>query len=318
MSKGIGVLVGLKSVDPLQYNGWNGENGCWGCELDVDNVHRILVAMGYQTNVLKTAEATHDRILETLGKVATKVGSDDIVVFYYSGHGGQQPDFNSPQRDERDGQDETLVAYDREIIDDELNKIWLQFPKGTRIVMISDSCNSGTNYRNGGNFISSTLIIPVLDEQTEAKMNAQLIHFGGCRDGFTSSGYHGGGAFTMALCNAWANGSFEGNYRQLLEKAGSLVTSSQIPQYNEYGSVTEAFRNSRPFQVSNKARVSMNLTLNGDDFSTVKEALSGEFSKALLNAVKQTANARPCSVSATGSSTSGGNWSVSGSVSCTF
>ena len=49
-----------------------------------------------------------------------------------------------------------------------------------------------------------------------------------------------------------ANGAFQGNYRQLLEKAASLVTSDQVPQYNEYGPVSELFQNSRPFQIARK------------------------------------------------------------------
>jgi len=249
MAKGLALLVGLKSVDQNQYNGWNGESGCLGCELDVDNVERILSAQGFQTTMLKTAQATHDNVLQALRSDVSSLATDDILVFYYSGHGGQQPDFGSPTMDEMDGQDETLVAFDREIIDDELNEIWLSVAQGARIVMISDSCNSGTNYRRVGSFRTSTPIIAIVDKAVGEKIKAQLIHYGGCRDGFTSSGNMGGGAFTIALCNAWANGAFEGNYRQLLEKAASQVTTGQIPQYNEYGPVSDMFRNSKPFQI---------------------------------------------------------------------
>ncbi len=249
MAKGLALLIGLKSVDPNQYNGWNGENGCWGCELDVDNVERILAAQGFQTTVLKTAQATHDNVLQALRSTTSSLAPDDILAFYYSGHGGQQPDFGSPTKDELDDQDETLVAFDRHIIDDELNEIWLSASQGARIVMMSDSCNSGTNYRMVGTFPTSTPIIPVVDKAVQEQMKAQLIHYGGCRDGFPSSGYLGGGAFTTALCNAWANGAFEGNYRQLLQKAAALVTTGQIPQYNEYGPVSDMFRTSKPFQI---------------------------------------------------------------------
>jgi len=249
MGKGLALLVGLKRIDPNKYNGWPGENGCWGCELDVDNVERILVGKGFQATVLKTAEATHDNILEALRSAANSLGPDDIFAFYYSGHGGQQPDFLSPNKDELDGQDETLVAFDSQIIDDELNEIWLSFAEGVRIVMISDSCNSGTNYRTVGTFENPSPIIPILDKEIQGEMKAQLIHYGGCRDGFESGGYQGGGAFTMALCHVWSDGKYEGNYKQLLENAGTLVSGSQKPQYNEYGPVGEKFRDSKPFQI---------------------------------------------------------------------
>ncbi len=249
MTIGTALLVGLKNVDPNQYNGWNGENGCWGCEIDVDNVNRILMAQGFQTTMLKTAQATSANVLQALRSVTNSLFADDIFVFYYSGHGGQQPDADSLIKDEMDGQDETLVAFDREIIDDELNDIWLSVTEGTRLLMISDSCNSGTNYKMRGTVLNSTPIIPIVDESVEQQIKAQLIHYGGCRDGFSSAGEEDGGVFTTALCNAWASGDFQGNYRQLLDKAASLVTSGQIPQYNEYGPVSDDFRNSKPFQI---------------------------------------------------------------------
>lgn len=307
MAKGLALLVGLTRVDPNRYNGWNGANGCWGCELDVDNVERVLVAQGFQTKTLKTEQATHDNILSTLRTVASSLAKDDILVFYYSGHGGQQPDFRSSNKDEADGQDETLVAFDGEIIDDELNEIWLSITEGARVVMISDSCNSGTNYRMVSTFLNATPIIPVLDPAVQEKMKAQLIHYGGCRDGFTSSGYMGGGAFTTALCNAWANGAFEGNYKQLLEKAANLVTTGQAPQYNEYGPVSDTFRDSKPFRIGMRARVSMSLNLSGDNLTTVKQALREDLGKVLLAAVEECGTTAPGAVTASGSVSSGVN-----------
>jgi hypothetical protein len=89
----------------------------------------------------------------------------------------------------------------------------------------------------------------MMDEEVITKMKAQLIHFGGCRDSATSAGYPEGGAFTMALCATWAHGAFQGNYRHFFKKAASLITTGQQAQYNEYGPVTDSFRNSRPFQI---------------------------------------------------------------------
>ena len=80
-------------------------------------------------------------------------------------------------------------------------------------------------------------------------INAQLIHIGGCRDGFTSAGYQGGGAFTMALCQAWQNGEFIGTFEELHGKIRVLITTSQKPQYNEYGQVSDAFKNQQAFAV---------------------------------------------------------------------
>lgn len=78
MAKASALLVGLKSVDPTEYNGWDGTGGCWGCELDVDNIERILTPFGYNIKTLKTAQATRDRILASLYRAAENVKANDI------------------------------------------------------------------------------------------------------------------------------------------------------------------------------------------------------------------------------------------------
>lgn len=242
MAKEAAVLVGLKQVDPQAYNKWNGEEGCWGCELDVDNIERILQPLNYDITVLKTAKATRSAICNALKSAASSLRSGDTFVFYYSGHGGQQPDQNG---DEVDGHDETLLAYDGEIIDDELNAIWTKFRPGVRIVMLSDSCNSGTNYRNLFDVRRSSPIKP-MDEPVGDKMRAQMIHFGGCRDGFGSIGYQAGGAFTVALCEIWKGGDFRGTYPEFHDQIRRRIRGQDV-QYNEYGPVGDGFRNQRPF-----------------------------------------------------------------------
>jgi len=242
MMKGVALLVGLTSVNPSTHGHWNGTDGCWGCELDVDNMGRILQPLGYDIKKLKTADATRPAILSSLGQIGKSLECGDIFVFYFSGHGGQQLDANG---DELDGHDETLVAYDLDIIDDDLNTHWLRFEEGVRVVMISDSCNSGTNYK-GLRDIHTLASLRPIEEKLAKAMKAQLIHFGGCRDGFRSRGQEDGGVFTKALSTAWDQGNFEGNYPDFYNAIRNLVTSEQRPQYNKY-CVTAEFESQKPF-----------------------------------------------------------------------
>ncbi|MGD2090428.1 MAG: caspase family protein [Candidatus Aminicenantes bacterium] len=252
MIKAKALLVGLKEINPANYNRWNGRNGCAGCELDVENLQKILEPLNYNLKTLKTSQATAENILKELENAASILQQGDIFVFFYAGHGGQQPDEND---DEPDGRDETLMAYDREIIDDELNKIWLKMKPGVRIVMISDSCNSGSNYRcRSKDFSNPSPIVPIPDQKTVEEMKAQMIHMGGCRDGFSSTGHPEGGEFTLALVKAWQQGGFEWNYQQLYEKTCDLITTHQKIQYTEYGPVTPEFRNQKPFSVEMDGR----------------------------------------------------------------
>ena len=69
----------------------------------------------------------------------------DRVVIQYSGHGSFVPDLDG---DEPDGTDECLCPYDVQtngpITDNELYAIFSKIRKGIRVLMISDSCHSGT------------------------------------------------------------------------------------------------------------------------------------------------------------------------------
>lgn len=243
MPRGYALLVGLKTVNPTAYSGWDGKNGCYGCELDVDNIGLVLHPRDYEISVLKTAEATSLNVLQGLRSAAQAMKHGDIFVFYYSGHGGQQPDYSGDET--VDGADETLMLYDRELIDDELDEIWKSFKPGVRIVMVSDSCNSGSNYR-GTRDVAQGEARPMRLEKTDG-IRAQMIHYSGCRDGGASMGYRTGGAFTMAFCKALADGA--NDYPSLYDATKLLVRTQQQPQYNKYGTVHQYFENSQPFSI---------------------------------------------------------------------
>lgn len=316
------LLVGLKSVDPSAYGGWDGRNGCYGCELDVDNIERIIQPLGYQGKILKTADAKASSILTSLELASQECASGDTFVFYYSGHGGQQPDITG---DELDGQDETLVAYDREITDDELNAIWPIFRQGVSIFMLSDSCNSGTNYRMRLRNISTGTPIRLFSSTKNKRavrglMNAQMIHFGGCRDGATSAGYQFGGAFTRALCETWKGGDFIGDYKSFYSAIKSAVTGQEV-QYSEYGPVDDTFRKGRPFGSARalsppggpKGAIQtcrFVIDVEGTHLSTIKDAIRAnavdQMLESLDDALSQRTGSISGSVSCTGNSNGGG------------
>ena len=70
----------------------------------------------------------------------------DSLVFYFSGHGLRQPDFNN---DELDGFDETICPVDFElegmIFDNDINiTIVRPLKQGVTLHAIVDACHSGT------------------------------------------------------------------------------------------------------------------------------------------------------------------------------
>lgn len=259
MARGIALLVGLTSVDPAKYEGWDGVSGAKGCEYDVDNMAKVISSADKyeKITILKTQLATRSEILACIESASDILTSGDMFVFYYTGHGGQVKDADC---DEVDGQDETLCAYDGEIPDDELAKRWLKFAPGVRIVMLSDSCNSGTNE----GYITKVMgakppkqpireLNPISLAGKLTGMDAQLIHFGACEDGKTSDGGLSGSAFTLALVKVWKNkkGAFPG-YEQLHEAIKARLKKERYPQEPQFScfEVQPEFLNSRPFSLS--------------------------------------------------------------------
>jgi hypothetical protein len=100
---------------------------------------------GMQPTVLMTKKATRGATLAALRKASKALQSGDFYFLTYSGHGGQVPDTN---RDERDRKDETWCLYDGQLIDDELYLELSRFNAGVRIVVLSDSCHSGSVTRD--------------------------------------------------------------------------------------------------------------------------------------------------------------------------
>lgn len=72
---------------------------------------------------------------------SNKLKSKDILLITYAGHGDIRRSLGT---EENDFQDESWCLYDRQLWDNELLELWTKFDEGVRILVISDSCNSGT------------------------------------------------------------------------------------------------------------------------------------------------------------------------------
>lgn len=139
MSKGYAVVLGLNHVDPVHYDGWDGELA--QPENDARAICEIASKRGFKSKIILGNNVTRLNVIYSVREAAQELESGDIFFFYYSGHGGQLPDMDG---DEMDGMDETWCLYDGELVDDELRLLWSEFKEGVRILVLSDSCHSGT------------------------------------------------------------------------------------------------------------------------------------------------------------------------------
>jgi metacaspase-1 len=139
MAKAVSIHIGLNAVDPKHYAGWSGD--LVACEFDANDMAAIAHAAGMTSTLLLTKEATRKNMLAAVRAASKTLKSGDLLFVSYSGHGGQIPDVSG---EEDDKLDETWCLYDGEFIDDEVYLELSRIPAGVRVLVLSDSCHSGT------------------------------------------------------------------------------------------------------------------------------------------------------------------------------
>jgi metacaspase-1 len=139
--KAMSLHIGLNTVDPQHYGGWSGPLAA--CEFDANDMAAIARARGIDApKLLLTRAATRKAVLAGLRAAAKALQAGDLFFLSYSGHGGQVADVSGDEDDDK--QDETWCLYDSQLIDDELYFELSHFAAGVRILVLSDSCHSGT------------------------------------------------------------------------------------------------------------------------------------------------------------------------------
>ena len=140
--RGLSLHIGLNSVNPKHYAGWSGD--LMACEFDAEDMAALATVQGIKPTVLLTTKATRGNVLKAVRAAAKLLTSGDLFFVSYSGHGGQIHDSSG---DEPDAKDETWCLFDGELIDDELFNEMANFREGVRVIVLSDSCHSGSVVR---------------------------------------------------------------------------------------------------------------------------------------------------------------------------
>lgn len=267
MVNGISLHIGLNSVDPKQYEGWSGE--LLACEFDAKDMEALAKAQGFaERTVLLTKQATAKAVLALIDAAAKKLVAGDVFFISNSSHGGQVEDTNG---DDPDGMDETWVMYDRMIVDDELYARWAKFKKGVRIIVLSDSCHSGTSIRFMPEFVSGkrNRRMPIavnertylahktaydkiqkgLKTRTKVKVAASALLISGCQDPQTSLDGDRNGLFTENLKKVWNNGKFTGGYKKFHAQIVARMPREQQPNLFRVGARSAKFDAQKPFTV---------------------------------------------------------------------
>ncbi|MER7050266.1 MULTISPECIES: caspase family protein [Streptomyces] len=266
MATGLSLHLGLNSVDPAKYNGWDGR--LVACENDARDMARLARAAGFADTTLFTADCTVENIVAELRKAAGQLVNGDILMFSYSGHGGQVPNTVGSD-DEPDRLDETLVFYDRQFLDDELDREFARFADGVRILTLLDSCHSGSAIELPSDEQETPRLMPI-DKQREiyerdkeyfqelqrelaarkgVAEEADALLISACQDNQFAADGRVNGKYTETLLKVWGDGAFQGGYRDFHRDILRRMPRDQSPNLYVSGRPDEEFLGQRPFTV---------------------------------------------------------------------
>lgn len=273
---GRALSIGINSVDPSHYGG---EKRLKSCENDAKFISSILEKKGFVVKELLTKDATRNSVISEITRASKELTKGDIFLCYVSSHGGQIP---VEDDEELDGYDETWCLYDAQLIDDEVYSILSEFSEGVRILVISDSCHSGTVTKNVDPNIDSDVtnigkdgtqykFLPTneVDEIYERNrdfysktlenikfrkaiydVKASAILLAACQDNQFARAGRVLSLFTNTLKKVWDDGNFNGNYDTFRFKITTQINlSSQSPNYYPFGRTDPIFENQIPFTI---------------------------------------------------------------------
>ena len=143
MSKGYSLHIGLNKVDRAHYGSIPELKAAIN---DATVWKKFAVKSGYLAKSLHDKQAKSGAVKKILTDYAKKMKPGDILLLTYAGHGGEMPNDKGGGFD-KERNDQTWCLYDRQLLDDELYELMEAFAEGTRVLVVSDSCHSGTVMR---------------------------------------------------------------------------------------------------------------------------------------------------------------------------
>lgn len=207
--------------------------------------------------VLTDRQATREAVLTAIQLLMRRLVGGDFGVVTFSGHGTYMRDRSG---DEPDGYDEAIVCYGLDVVlDDELGGLFEKRDPKSKLLVITDSCHSGTATRSLGprllgptnravrhRFLPPSRIPAEKREAIRGRARPprklfNTIHLAGCLDDeFCADAAFGGrprGAFTHYLDAALASLSRGAEYGDLCRELGVRLPNGefdQCPQVNAY------------------------------------------------------------------------------------
>ena len=279
MPQAISIHLGLNALDATAYKGWSGP--LRGCEADARAMQKIADARGFTSRLLLGADATCPNLLSAMDRAAKELAAGDLLLLTYSGHGASVPDRGGDEPDQRD---EVWCLHDRMLVDDEIHHRLCAFAAGVRVLVVSDSCFSGSVTRDDRTASTTPPVrrpaasrdgsAAVPDRRAPAarvrailranaaeyaarkaevaatravEPAADILLLAACEDHQTAHEGEVHGIFTAALLATWNEGAFAGGYESFIAAIQTRVGARQTPTLFRVGAEEPAFLAARPF-----------------------------------------------------------------------
>lgn len=210
----------------------NDLNGCVNDQMDLEKKLKSDFP-GFEIIKFKDSEVTRKCFIDQIVQAISVLRSGDVLLLHYSGHGTYTYDSSG---DESDGYDEAVYLYDGMVIDDDIGEALKAIPEGATVLLLFDSCFSGTVTREIVNFKnrfvpSKDSAKPLVKRRRFAKSEMNWMVFSGCGEHQTSAdSYFSGrynGAFTYYALKTLKPGI---TYREWFTAIHRYLPSSEYDQ----------------------------------------------------------------------------------------
>ncbi|MEO6525086.1 MAG: caspase family protein [Gemmatimonadaceae bacterium] len=246
------LCIGVNQLDPRAYGGFKGF--LYGAVRDAEAMVTIATAQGMSVASLTDEYATTSHVLDHIKQVADSAVAGDLFMLTFSGHGAQLPD---RQGEEADRLDETWCLYDRELVDDEIYDALAAFKPGVRVLVVLDSCHSGSVVADFAPAVDPSTLGPTFGSGVRSRqlprevelqnrerngstrqgtslqinhsnvlsnLQASVLVLSACADDEEAYETDGYGDFTSALVDVWNGGDFTGGYEEFMSRIAERLT----------------------------------------------------------------------------------------------
>lgn len=273
------LIVGMEKINDAaykkKYDKEFDQDATAGVPKDEQRMIKIANRNGNNITQLRNENATVENIKKAIISIGTVIKKGDTFIFYFSGHGDVLKDLNG---DEKSGFDQTMVAYDDFLIDDDVYTLLNKYFRESKNIMIVDACHSATSYKLFGlsidfktlknkknKFLNET---KALTEDYDSSLNEacnfgngevidepfNLIYFGATEDEKTATGDGNGGLLTIIMDTVINKALVAGNWntytysKLACEIKKVMRQKKQNLQYHEIGKNVTKYSNQIPFK----------------------------------------------------------------------